>query len=100
MFFSKLGGTGSNFRSGSKISLEGCTSLNLTPPKVHEGMFNVRQVQLVTVTNEIEYFVEEDNFDKLLHTMYTFCAKLKRKLKKTNRAMFIYVEFYIILKTR
>ena len=37
MFFSQLGGTGNNFRSGLKFSREGCSRLDLTPPIAHRG---------------------------------------------------------------
>ena len=40
-FFAKLGGVGSSFRSGSKMSREGCPRPDLTPPKVLRGVFNV-----------------------------------------------------------
>jgi hypothetical protein len=53
MFFSKLGGAGSNFRSGSKksragpkISREGCPRLNLTPPIVRWGVVSVTRSTL------------------------------------------------------
>ena len=41
MFFSKLGGVGSSFQSGSKNSREGYPCPDLTPPKVRRGVFNV-----------------------------------------------------------
>ena len=46
VFFLKLGGAGSSFQLGSKISLEGCPSLDLTSPKVRAGVFNIRRMQL------------------------------------------------------
>ena len=54
MFFSKLGGKGSNFRSGSQISLEGCPNANLTPPKVRAGVDIVRLFLLITFLCDIK----------------------------------------------
>ena len=47
MFLSKLGGVGSSFRLGSKISQDGCPRLDLTPPKVCRGVFNVYHAPLI-----------------------------------------------------
>ena len=78
MFFLKLGGAGNNFQSGSKISIEGCpnlglTPLDLTPLKFHAGVFTARrepppqpfEIELLWFNKGVKYKIPKNNPLKL-----------------------------------